>query len=78
MYDIIKELLDAIWSTLEPVGYIEGRLKFRGESISEELELYERYGEITPELSAKIYKDAITIIENAIKKYKEEQKNARD
>ena len=66
MYERINKLLDAVWSTLEMVGYAEGVLKT---SVDEEVELFEKYGERCDELTARSHAIAERIIADAIAEY---------
>lgn len=66
MYEIIQELLDAIWSTMEPVGYAEDKIRFSGEEFHKYWELSDKYGDQDPD---EIIRQAKATIEEAIDKY---------
>lgn len=65
MYEEVDKLIDAIWSTMEPIGYVENKLHFSDDKY---LELYEKYGNRSPD---DIIRQAKVTINEAIREFYE-------
>lgn len=66
MYEEIDKLIDALWSTMEPVGYVENKLHFLDDE--KYLELDEKYGDKKPD---DIIRQAKVTISRAIREFEE-------